>query len=64
LTKIKQEVENSDNLGKMLVIDVETGEYGIDNTGVESAIKLKEKRPAARLFTIKIGFDVAVNFGS
>jgi electron transfer flavoprotein alpha/beta subunit len=62
-TQIRFQVETPDNIGKMLVIDVETSEYAIDLNGVESAIKLKEKRPTARLFTIRIGSDVAVSFG-
>ncbi len=60
---IRQEVEFGDNIGKMIVIDAETGEYGIDQTGVESALRLKHKRPIARLFTIRIGYDVAFSFG-
>ncbi|KYC36486.1 hypothetical protein WA1_43100 [Scytonema hofmannii PCC 7110] len=35
---IRQQVEHSDNISKMIVIDAETGEYGIDKTGVESAL--------------------------
>ncbi|MBD0388284.1 MAG: hypothetical protein ICV54_17700 [Nostoc sp. C3-bin3] len=60
---IRQNVESGDNIGKMIVIDAETGEYGIDATGVETALKLKQKNPNARLFTIRIGYDVAVSFG-
>jgi hypothetical protein len=47
----------------MIVIDVETGEYGIDPSGVDTALKLKDKNPLAQLFTIRIGYDVAVVFG-
>lgn len=60
---IRQKVESEDNIGKMIVIDSETGEYGIDKTGVETALKLKQKNPHARLFTLRIGYDVAVSFG-
>jgi hypothetical protein len=60
---IRQEVEHSDNIGKMIVIDAETGEYGVDKSGVETALKLKQKNPNARLFTMRIGYDVAVSFG-
>lgn len=60
---IRQSVEYGDNLGKMIVIDAETGEYGIDPTGVETALKLKQKNPNARLFTMRIGYDVAISFG-
>lgn len=60
---IRQQVECDDNIGKMIVIDAETGEYGIDKTGVETALKLKLQKPNARLFTLRIGYDVAVSFG-
>ena len=60
---IRQQVEYGDNIGKMIVIDAETGEYGIDKTGVETALKIKQKKPNARLFTMRIGYDVTVSFG-
>jgi hypothetical protein len=60
---IQQQVETSDNIGKMLTIDVETGEYFIDKTGVEGMMFLKAKRPTTRLFTLKIGYSAAVGFG-
>lgn len=60
---IRQEVEHGENIGQMIVIDAETGEYGIDPSGVETAMKLKAKNPIARLFTIRIGYDVAIVFG-
>lgn len=60
---IRQQVEFGDNIGKMIVIDAETGEYGIDKSGVETALKFKQKNPNARLFTMRIGYDVAVSFG-
>lgn len=60
---IRQQVEVEDNIGKMIVIDAETGEYGIDKNGVETALRLKHKKPNARLFTIRIGYDVAIGFG-
>jgi hypothetical protein len=61
---IRSSVEHGDNIGKMIVIDAETGEYGIDKSGVESALMLKQKNPNARLFTMRIGYDVAVSFGN
>ncbi|MDJ0591727.1 MAG: hypothetical protein QNJ72_17310 [Pleurocapsa sp. MO_226.B13] len=47
----------------MLFIDVETGEYAIDRTGLESTHYLRQKNPHARLFGICIGYNVAVSFG-
>ena len=60
---IRQQVEYGDNIGKKITIDAETGEYGIDKNGVETALKFKHKKPNARFFTMRIGYDVAVSFG-
>jgi hypothetical protein len=62
-TKLRQQVETAENIGKMIIIDVETEEYAINKTGLESAHYLKEKHPNARLFGICIGYNVAASFG-
>lgn len=60
---IREKVEQEENFGKMVVIDIETGEYGVDKTGLKSARYLREKHPNARLFGIRIGYNVAASLG-
>lgn len=62
-SSIRQQVELEDNIGKMVIIDIETGAYEVDETGLKAARKLSEKHPNARLFGIRIGYNVAVSFG-
>jgi len=62
-TTIRQQVEREENIGKMIIIDVATGNYKIDKTGLEAARNLREKNPNARLFGVRIGYPVAVSFG-
>ncbi|RCJ29096.1 hypothetical protein A6770_01520 [Nostoc minutum NIES-26] len=59
---IRQQVEREENIGKMVIIDIETGEYAVDKTGIESSHLLRQKNPYARLFGIRIGYKVAVSF--
>jgi hypothetical protein len=59
---IRQQVYTEQNIGKMVIIDIETGEYAVDKTGIESAHFLREKNPLARLYGIRIGYKVAVSF--
>jgi hypothetical protein len=61
--RIRSLVEIPQNMGKMLTLDVETGEYRIGTNSIEGAIELKHNRPMARLFTVRIGHDVGVSFG-
>ena len=59
---IREQVETEENIGKMVIIDIETGEYAIDKTGRESANYLRNKNRFARLFGIRIGYKVAASF--
>jgi hypothetical protein len=61
--KIRLIVETPDNIGKMLTLDVETGEYRVGINSVAGGIELKHKRPLSRLFTLRIGYDAGVSFG-
>jgi hypothetical protein len=59
---IRQQVKTEENIGKMVIIDIETGEYAVDKTGIESAHFLRKKNPLARLYGIRIGYKAAVSF--
>jgi hypothetical protein len=60
---IREAVEIESNIGKMVIIDIETGRYHVDLNGIESARYLRQYNPTARLFGIKIGYNVAASFG-
>jgi hypothetical protein len=55
--KIRREVETELNIGKMVIIDIETGEYEVDKSGIKAA-----QNPYARLFGICIGYNMAASF--
>ena len=57
--RIRAEVETLENLGKMVIIDIETGDFAIDALGIDSAHQLQEKHPGARLYGIRIGYKVS-----
>ena len=59
---IREQVETEENIGKMVIIDIETGEYAIDETGRESANYLRNKNRFARLFGIRIGYTGFTEF--
>ena len=61
--KLRHEVETPDNIGKMLIIDVRSGDFAIDTSGLLAARKLYAKRANAELFGIRIGFVAANAIG-
>jgi hypothetical protein len=60
---IRQNVEMEENIGKMVIIDIETGDYEVDKTGLQASRNLSKKHQNARLFGIRIGYNVSISFG-
>ena len=53
------------NEGKIIVVDVDTGDYAIeDDDSVNAYQQLLKKRPDAALFGIRIGYPAAEKIGS
>ncbi len=60
--RLRHSVETEENIGKMLIIEVESGDYEIDELGIESAHKLQALHPGAPLYGIRIGYKAAASF--
>jgi hypothetical protein len=60
---IRSIVETPENLGQFLTLEVETGNYCMSSTMVDSILPLKQQHPLGRLFTLKIGYPAAASFG-
>jgi hypothetical protein len=52
--QLRQQLE-PDNVGKYLVIDVETGEYEMDEDGERASLRAREKRPGSARYGMRIG---------
>ena len=59
--KISEELER-DYRGKFVVIEVDSGDYFIGDTGVEASKKAREKYPDRVFFQGKMGYRAAVSF--
>ena len=60
---IRQQVETDENIGNTVIIDFESGDYKVDETGLKAARKLSAKHPHFRLCGIGIRYNLAVSFG-
>ena len=60
--QIRKEVEDG-NTGKVLVINVENGEYVLDEDGLAAAHRAQEKHPGAALYAMRIGFPTYAKIG-
>ena len=62
-THLRETVETDENIGKQIVIDVETGEYEIDDSGLEASLRMLKKKPDAALYGMRIGYDAVYAIG-
>jgi hypothetical protein len=61
--RIRAIVETPENIGKVVAIDVETGNYEIADDGLATARSLRAKNPKAILYGVRIGYDAAYALG-
>ena len=62
-SSIRAEVETTENIGKMVIINVETGDFVVDDHGLRASNQLHCKHPGAALYGIRIGYNVAESLG-
>ena len=61
--KIGPEVEATGR-GRFVVINVETGEYEIDDDDLAATRRARARFPDAPLFTLRVGYPAAYRLGS
>ena len=60
---IRQQVE-AGNKGKIVAIDIETGDFEVDETVMGSTDRLFERQPDAQPWTLRIGHNAVYHFGT
>jgi hypothetical protein len=60
---IQQQVKVG-NDGKIVAIDIETGDFEVDETVMGATDRLFERQPDAQPWTIRIGYNAVYHFGS
>ena len=60
---IRQQVETGNN-GKIIAIDIETGNFEVDDTIVSTTQRLFEKYPNAQPWIIRVGHRAVYHFGT
>ncbi|CAN1209186.1 hypothetical protein TUMEXPCC7403_03120 [Tumidithrix helvetica PCC 7403] len=62
-TQIRPQVEEG-NHGKIVAIDIETGDFEVANSTLLAVDKLYERKPDAQPWVIRIGHRAVFRFGS
>lgn len=60
---LRDKVETEENIGKIISIDIETGDYEIGSDVLAPAERLLAKRPEAAIYGKRIGYNAVVAVG-
>jgi hypothetical protein len=60
---VRQRVETEGDIGKILSIDIETGEYEIGDDPVHTARRLQARHAGAAIWTRRIGYNAVYALG-
>jgi hypothetical protein len=62
-THLRTIIENYENLGKIVMIDIESGDYVIANTGLEASQQIRVRRPEGIFCALRIGYTAVETIG-
>ena len=60
--RLRNTIEIPENIGKMIVMEVESGDYEIDDKGIETSLRLQARHPNTKLYALRIGYKDVVSF--
>lgn len=61
--ELRGRLETPENRGRLVAIDVETGDYAMGRDSLEAYNALRERRPGAPMFLVRVGSRTAVSIG-
>jgi hypothetical protein len=61
--KLRDRVETVENIGKIISIDVDTGDYEIDDDLIKAGDRVLARHPGASLYGVRIGYDAVYAVG-
>ena len=54
--QLRSTVETEDQIGKVIALDLDSGDYEIDEKLLPAADRLRSRRPQANLYGMRIGY--------
>jgi len=62
-TRLRPQVETEENIGRLIFIDIHTGDYEIGDKLRATMKRLRERHPQAEIWTERIGYNTVYAVG-
>ena len=62
-SRLRTLLETEDNIGKIVSIDIQSGDYEIADDLVSAGLRLQERRPDALMYGKRIGYNAVYAVG-
>jgi hypothetical protein len=62
-TQLRAKVETEENIGKIISIDINTGDYEIGDNLIQTVRRLRVRCPDAEIWTERIGYNAVYAVG-
>ncbi len=61
--RLRPDIETPENIGKIIVMDVDSGDCEIDDGGIASSQRLQARHPGVVLYALRIGYKAVETLG-
>ena len=61
--QLRSQIETPANIGNLIIMDIDSGDYEIDELGIETSRHLQAQCPGATLYALRIGYNAVEAIG-
>lgn len=62
-SQVRSQIDEKSDRGKIVAIDIETGDFEIDSSEISACERLEARHPDAQIWIVRIGFRYVRRFG-
>ena len=61
--QLRSQIETPENIGKLILFDLVSGDYEIDDeTSFDAVHRLQDRHPGSKLHALRIGYEAVASF--
>ena len=61
--KLRQILDVPENRGKVVAVDIDSGDYAVGRRSLDVVTELQARRPEAFIYILRVGYPAAISIG-